>query len=73
MQILRLTVNTVRCFRYYRGRRGRDPQAFNNSFLAVRFRGKDRSFLEHVKVQDALKHPNWAIGKKITVGFRHVG
>ena len=31
------------------------------------FRGKDRSFLEHVKVQDALKHPNWAMGKKITV------
>ncbi|MCI8995194.1 MAG: 1-deoxy-D-xylulose-5-phosphate reductoisomerase [Lachnospiraceae bacterium] len=31
------------------------------------FRGKDRAFLEHVTVQDALKHPNWAMGRKITI------
>lgn len=31
------------------------------------FRGKDRSYLEHVTVQDALKHPNWAMGRKITI------
>lgn len=31
------------------------------------FRGRDRAFLEHVQVEDALKHPNWAMGRKITI------
>ncbi len=31
------------------------------------FRGKTRAELEHVTLEDALKHPNWAMGKKITV------
>lgn len=31
------------------------------------FRGKDRSFLTGVKKEDALKHPNWEMGKKITI------
>lgn len=31
------------------------------------FRGKDRSYLEHVTVSDALKHPNWSMGRKITI------
>lgn len=31
------------------------------------FRGKRRSELEHIKVEDALKHPNWAMGRKITI------
>ena len=31
------------------------------------FRGKDRNFLSTVKLKDALKHPNWAMGKKITI------
>lgn len=31
------------------------------------FRGRDRAFLEHVQVEDALKHPNWAMGQKITI------
>lgn len=31
------------------------------------FRGKDRSFLENVTVEDALKHPNWSMGRKITI------
>ena len=31
------------------------------------FRGKARTELEHVKVEDALKHPNWEMGRKITV------
>ncbi|MDE6025168.1 MAG: 1-deoxy-D-xylulose-5-phosphate reductoisomerase [Lachnospiraceae bacterium] len=31
------------------------------------FRGKDSSYLENVTVDDALKHPNWAMGKKITI------
>ena len=31
------------------------------------FRGKKREELEHVQVEDALKHPNWAMGRKITM------
>ena len=31
------------------------------------FRGKKRADLEHVTLADALKHPNWVMGQKITV------
>ena len=31
------------------------------------FRGKDLSFLTHVKKEQALKHPNWVMGAKITI------
>lgn len=31
------------------------------------FRGKTTEFLESVTLEDALKHPNWSMGKKITV------
>lgn len=31
------------------------------------FRGKTLKELNNVKVEDALKHPNWSMGKKITV------
>lgn len=31
------------------------------------FRGKTREQLEGVQVEDALKHPNWTMGRKITI------
>ncbi|MEG0796000.1 MAG: 1-deoxy-D-xylulose-5-phosphate reductoisomerase [Odoribacter sp.] len=31
------------------------------------FRGKDRAFLEKVTPTDALKHPNWSMGAKVTI------
>lgn len=31
------------------------------------FRDKDREELKHVTVEDALKHPNWSMGSKITI------
>ncbi len=31
------------------------------------FRGRKRDALEQVTVEDALKHPNWAMGRKITI------
>lgn len=31
------------------------------------FRGKKREELEHMTVEDALKHPNWSMGKKVTI------
>lgn len=31
------------------------------------FRGRKRSELQQIQVEDALKHPNWAMGRKITI------
>lgn len=31
------------------------------------FRGKKREELMNIQVEDALKHPNWAMGRKITI------
>lgn len=31
------------------------------------FRGKDTAFLEKAKAADALKHPNWHMGAKVTI------
>lgn len=31
------------------------------------FRGKTREELKNIQVEDALKHPNWAMGRKITI------
>ena len=31
------------------------------------FRGKTKEELAHMKVEDALKHPNWSMGRKITI------
>mgnify|MGYP000967731905 CR=1 FL=1 len=31
------------------------------------FRGKNKKELENVQLEDALKHPNWSMGKKITI------
>jgi 1-deoxy-D-xylulose-5-phosphate reductoisomerase len=31
------------------------------------FRGKKRIDLEQIQLEDALKHPNWAMGRKITI------
>lgn len=31
------------------------------------FRGKTKEELKHMQVEDALKHPNWSMGRKITI------
>lgn len=31
------------------------------------FRGRKRAELENVQLEDALKHPNWSMGRKITI------
>ena len=31
------------------------------------FRGRKREELAHIQVEDALKHPNWEMGRKITI------
>jgi 1-deoxy-D-xylulose-5-phosphate reductoisomerase len=47
-----------------------DKKSINKIVLTASggpFRGKNTEFLKSVKVEDALKHPNWSMGKKITI------
>ncbi len=47
-----------------------DKKSINKIVLTASggpFRGKSTEFLKTVKVEDALKHPNWSMGKKITI------
>lgn len=49
---------------------GEEPNRIKNILLTASggpFRGKSRKELQKVRVEDALKHPNWTMGKKITV------
>ena len=50
--------------------RGNEGNAIRRILLTASggpFRGKKREELISVKAQDALKHPNWSMGKKITI------
>lgn len=47
-----------------------DKKAVNKIILTASggpFRGKDIEFLKNVTIEDALNHPSWSMGKKITV------
>lgn len=49
---------------------GSSNEAIHRIFLTASggpFRGKNRSELEHVSISDALAHPTWAMGGKITI------
>ena len=49
---------------------GEDPGRISRILLTASggpFRGKSRQELSSMTVEDALKHPNWSMGKKITV------
>lgn len=49
---------------------GEDKKALHKILLTASggpFRGKSLSELSQITVEDALKHPNWAMGKKITI------
>lgn len=49
---------------------GEDPSQIDEILLTASggpFRGFTREQLENVRVEDALKHPNWAMGRKITI------
>lgn len=48
----------------------RAPQTVSRLILTASggpFRGKSAEFLQNVTPQDALKHPNWSMGAKITI------
>lgn len=50
--------------------RGNEGNAIRRILLTASggpFRGKRRPELQRITAQDALKHPNWSMGKKITI------
>jgi 1-deoxy-D-xylulose-5-phosphate reductoisomerase len=49
---------------------GYDKRQVSRIFLTASggpFRGKKRQELQDITVEDALKHPNWSMGRKITI------
>jgi len=49
---------------------GEEANAIEKIYLTASggpFRGKDRAFLERATKEQALRHPNWAMGAKITI------
>lgn len=49
---------------------GENPKEIEKLLLTASggpFRGKTMEELQHVGVKDALKHPNWSMGRKITI------
>lgn len=49
---------------------GENPDTIEKILLTASggpFRGRDREFMKNVRLEDALKHPNWAMGRKITI------
>lgn len=49
---------------------GNDKRAVTKILLTASggpFRGKKREELRQIRVEDALKHPNWSMGQKITI------
>ena len=54
----------------FQGLRGRNPETVRRIILTASggpFRGKKRDFLATVTPAQALKHPNWSMGAKITI------
>lgn len=49
---------------------GENPKAIEKLLITASggpFRGKKTEELKNIRVEDALKHPNWAMGQKITI------
>lgn len=49
---------------------GENPRTIEKILITASggpFRGRTRAQMENVKVEDALKHPNWSMGRKITI------
>ncbi|WP_459128762.1 1-deoxy-D-xylulose-5-phosphate reductoisomerase [Guggenheimella bovis] len=54
----------------YKLLRGKDPEEIESLVITASggaFRDKTCEEIKHLKAKDALKHPNWAMGQKITI------
>jgi 1-deoxy-D-xylulose-5-phosphate reductoisomerase len=54
-------------FQSLNGERGTDVEKILLTASGGPFRNYTREQMEHVGVEDALKHPNWSMGRKITI------
>ena len=54
-------------FQSLQGNRGEDLDRILLTASGGPFRGYSKDMLDHVTLEQALKHPNWAMGKKITI------
>ena len=54
-------------FQSLQGNNRRDVSKIHLTASGGPFRKWKREDLEHIKLSDALKHPNWAMGRKITI------
>ncbi|MCI6164995.1 MAG: 1-deoxy-D-xylulose-5-phosphate reductoisomerase [Lachnospira sp.] len=54
-------------FQSLNGEYGREAEKILLTASGGPFRGKDKEFLKTVTLKDALNHPNWSMGKKITI------
>ena len=54
-------------FQCLNGENGKEVEKVILTASGGPFRGKKESDLKHIQVEDALKHPNWAMGRKITI------
>lgn len=54
-------------FQCLHGEQGREVSKILLTASGGPFRGRKRPDLENIQVEDALKHPNWAMGQKITI------
>lgn len=54
----------------FQSMQGQEKRAVSKIWLTASggpFRGKDKGFLKTVQKEDALRHPNWSMGQKITI------
>lgn len=54
-------------FQSLNGEYGREAEKILLTASGGPFRGNDKEFLKTVTLKDALNHPNWSMGKKITI------
>ncbi|MCR5823323.1 MAG: 1-deoxy-D-xylulose-5-phosphate reductoisomerase [Lachnospiraceae bacterium] len=54
-------------FQCLQGAQGNRPEKILLTASGGPFRGKKKSELENIRPEDALKHPNWNMGRKITI------
>ena len=54
-------------FQSLNGEYGREAEKILLTASGGPFRGRDKEFLKTVTLKEALNHPNWSMGKKITI------
>ena len=67
VQILPVDSEHSAIFQSLQGSKGANIEKILLTASGGPFRGKTYEELENVTVEDALKHPNWSMGKKITI------